>query len=83
MGTREEGVAGMIVKGYSGIIRPHQVEAGKCKACGDAVYVDANAALKTSKTVTDRVTYLHLGCEPISSRPELLSDVIPVPEHET
>lgn len=63
MGTKEEGIAGVIVRGYSGVIRPHQTKAGKCKACGDIVYIDAHESRGTKSPPVDRVIYVHYGCE--------------------
>ena len=63
MGTREESVAGHVVRGYAGKIRPNQAEGGLCTECGELVYVDAHVA--PHKMTVDRVTFIHLGCEPL------------------
>jgi len=59
MGTREEAVRGMLIKGFSGKIRPHQLEGGKCKECQEPVFVEVH---ENVKTVMDRVMYVHYGC---------------------
>ena len=77
MGTREEGIKAVLVRGYSGKIRPHQAEAGACVECGGVVYVDA-CNTGAGKTITDRVTYVHLGCEAVPPSEHPLSNIIPV-----
>jgi hypothetical protein len=62
MGTREEGKVSVTVKGYSGKIRPHQAQGGKCHMCGDVVYVDPDDKSGASHTVIDRIMYVHWGC---------------------
>lgn len=63
MGTREEGKPSIIIRGYSGRIRPEQAECGKCKKCKEPVFVDLRNAMGTGSTVTDRVAYVHYGCD--------------------
>ncbi len=60
MGTREEGHAGVIIKGYSGKIRPWQLEGGACRVCREPVFVEEHDAIKMT---VDRIEYVHLGCE--------------------
>ncbi len=61
MGTKEEAAGILIVKGYSGKIRPHQAEAGKCVACGDVVFVDLEETPKV-EVRAQRVRFFHWGC---------------------
>ncbi len=63
MGTREEGRGHVVVKGFSGKIRPAQSEGGRCKVCEEPVFVDMHDHSGASLVPTDRVTYVHHGCE--------------------
>jgi len=63
MGTKEEGAKTVLVRGYSGKIRPQQADAGKCKLCKEPVFVDPDDAVGVGTTTVDRVTYVHHGCE--------------------
>jgi len=60
MGSKEEGHTGIVIRGYSGKIRPQQAEAGACKACNEPVFVDAHDV--PVKTTVDRIEYEHFGC---------------------
>ncbi len=62
MGVREESNPGITIRGYSGIIRPAQLEGGKCKECSEPVFVDGHEEVKT---IVTRVEYVHWGCEPV------------------
>jgi hypothetical protein len=58
MGTKEDGAAMVIVRGYAGQIRPEQCAAGKCAACREPVFVDASKISSAYK----RVRYFHYSC---------------------
>jgi len=60
MGVREESNPGIIIRGYSGMIRPAQLEGGKCSECSEPVFIDSRD--ENVKTITSRVQYVHWGC---------------------
>ncbi len=59
MGVREESHPAIIIRGYSGQIRPKQLEGGKCKECREPVFVDEHENVKTT---LHQVAYIHWAC---------------------
>lgn len=62
MGVREESMPSIIIRGYSGMIRPRQLEGGKCRECTEPVFVEEHESVKTT---LHAIEYVHHGCEKI------------------